>query len=326
MSASSSLLTVNVIAYNHKSYIRLCLDSLLSQKTSFPFIIRIFDDCSTDGTTDICRDYASRYPDRIELRLPPRNLGAEQNSFRSYQEIVTPYYMYIEGDDYCCNDYKLERQVAALEEHPDCSFCAHDTLVVDHGDKLLTNTNHSLYGDYGGFPREGVITLEDIKNSPRPMPTHISSRVARSSAIRGKIKYPATICFDGAQFYWLLLRGNMYYIRDAMTCYVQTGTGQFSGEAPHRRIQLYLRAMSMFNEDTDLVLAKHLYREFATYINYILLTGASPEERISYMSFTLPRAPALFTPGFRLKLCAKYLLPPMAVDFLNRIRRLLRAA
>jgi len=35
------------------------------QKTNFPYEILIHDDCSTDGTTEIAKEYAQRYPDKM---------------------------------------------------------------------------------------------------------------------------------------------------------------------------------------------------------------------------------------------------------------------
>ena len=95
------LLTVNVITFNQEKYISHCIDSLLSQKTDFDYIIRIFEDCSTDNTAAICKSYAEKYPDKIEFYPSSVNLGAERNALRSYQDIRTKYYMFIEGDDYC---------------------------------------------------------------------------------------------------------------------------------------------------------------------------------------------------------------------------------
>ena len=59
------LVSICVTTYRHEKYLAQTLDSLLSQQVNFPFEILIHDDCSPDGTADIIRDYARRYPDRI---------------------------------------------------------------------------------------------------------------------------------------------------------------------------------------------------------------------------------------------------------------------
>lgn len=62
---SQLLLSIVVTAYNHKNFIRQALDGILMQKTNFKFQIITHDDCSTDGTTDIIKEYAAKYPDII---------------------------------------------------------------------------------------------------------------------------------------------------------------------------------------------------------------------------------------------------------------------
>ena len=61
------LLTVNVVTYNQALWISQCLESILAQQTNFGIVIRIFDDCSTDGTTEICQKYAEKYPEKIKF-------------------------------------------------------------------------------------------------------------------------------------------------------------------------------------------------------------------------------------------------------------------
>ena len=60
------IVSICSITYNHVPYIRQCLDGMLMQQTNFAFEIIINDDCSTDGTTEIIREYAERYPKIIK--------------------------------------------------------------------------------------------------------------------------------------------------------------------------------------------------------------------------------------------------------------------
>lgn len=57
------LVSISCLAFNHAPYIRMTLDSFLMQKTTFPFEILIHDDCSTDGTSDIIKEYEQQYPE-----------------------------------------------------------------------------------------------------------------------------------------------------------------------------------------------------------------------------------------------------------------------
>ena len=51
---------------NHKDYIAQALESILMQEVTFPYEIIIHDDASTDGTTDIIREYEKKYPHIIK--------------------------------------------------------------------------------------------------------------------------------------------------------------------------------------------------------------------------------------------------------------------
>ena len=57
-------LTIFCLTYNHKQFIKDAVDSFLAQKTAFKTRILIFDDLSTDGTTEILREYQKKYPEQ----------------------------------------------------------------------------------------------------------------------------------------------------------------------------------------------------------------------------------------------------------------------
>src|SRR6476619_44433 len=63
------MVSVCVQTYQQVNYIKECLESILIQKTDFPFEILLGEDESTDGTREICIEYAKKYPERIRLFL-----------------------------------------------------------------------------------------------------------------------------------------------------------------------------------------------------------------------------------------------------------------
>lgn len=71
------LVSIGVPAYNRVESIRRCLDALLRQTYS-NIEICVSDNASTDGTREICQEYAAREP-RIRLNLNAENLGVIPN-------------------------------------------------------------------------------------------------------------------------------------------------------------------------------------------------------------------------------------------------------
>ena len=67
--------SVCLITYNHRQYIRQAIRGVLSPKISVPFEIVIGDDCSDDGTTELVRDLQREYPERIRLLVAAQNFG-----------------------------------------------------------------------------------------------------------------------------------------------------------------------------------------------------------------------------------------------------------
>lgn len=131
-------LSICVATYNNKDYIAQALDSFLMQKTNFKFQIIVGDDCSTDGTTDILKEYAKKYPDIIKPIFREKNIGRDKNLLATnaldiYSNAKTPYIAMCDGDDYWIDEYKLQKQVDFLETHPDYSICFHPVKVVYEG-------------------------------------------------------------------------------------------------------------------------------------------------------------------------------------------------
>jgi glycosyltransferase involved in cell wall biosynthesis len=125
--------TVMLITYNHAKYIAQAIESILAQKTDFPFAVHVIDDCSTDGAQDIIRDYAARYPDVVKPFINKKNIGrkvTQKNFYRGFCTLDGDYMAILEGDDYWASPTRLQKHVAFLEANPGFVACADNALKV----------------------------------------------------------------------------------------------------------------------------------------------------------------------------------------------------
>ncbi|OQX73022.1 MAG: hypothetical protein B6D61_13025 [Bacteroidetes bacterium 4484_249] len=131
------LVSVCMITYNHEPFIARTIESVLSQKTDFPFEVVIGEDFSTDGTRKICKKYQERYPQIIKLLNSDKNLGVNQNLIRTLKSCKGKYIATLEGDDYWTDPLKLQKQVDLLETHSKYNLCFTNCSVVDENNVLV---------------------------------------------------------------------------------------------------------------------------------------------------------------------------------------------
>ncbi len=127
--------SVAMITYNHVRYITEAVESVVSQKTTFPFEVVIGDDVSTDGTREKVIELQRQYPDKSRLLLHEKNLGGvgKPNFAATLTACRGDYIAYLEGDDYWDATDKLQRQVEFLEAHPEYVGCFHDIRMLITG-------------------------------------------------------------------------------------------------------------------------------------------------------------------------------------------------
>ena len=127
--------SVICITYNHEKYIRDALEGFVNQKTNFDYEVIIHDDASTDRTATIIREYQKKYPDIIKPILQNENQYSKGIPIiHTYIEPVIrgEYLAFCEGDDYWCDEMKLQRQIDFLDKHHDYVACVHNTEFYNH--------------------------------------------------------------------------------------------------------------------------------------------------------------------------------------------------
>jgi len=211
------LVSVCVPTFQHVKYIQECLDSILSQKTNFPYEILIGEDDSTDGTREICQNYAAANPNKIRLFLRcaedkmvrnGRKTG-RLNHLALYRSARGKYVCICDGDDFWVDSQKLQIQFDLLERYPNASLCITDTFI--DGDPLVRPS---------GLPHEFCIYTPDQLNKKNYF-GHISSwmmRNAMNELLENEVVMKANI-LDMVLFTFYKIRGNTIFVPKVTSVY-----------------------------------------------------------------------------------------------------------
>lgn len=241
MNKENVLVSVYCLTYNHEKYIKNALEGFVNQKTNFKYEVIVHDDASKDGTANIVREYAEKYPDIIKPILQTENKYSQKiNILRTFitPEVRGKYLAICEGDDYWCSCDKLQKQVDFLESHPEYSACAHNTKLYD----MKTDEERIMYG-----AEDKIIRLEDVifqggtayhTSSIMYKTEYLFNRPAYLDSIRGVGDYPLAI--------FLTTQGKIKYFSDVMSVYRFNVPGSWTArQNRNQTITLYAQKIKM---------------------------------------------------------------------------------
>ncbi len=102
------MFSVCMSTFRHKQFIRQAIEGVMEQRTSFPVELVIGEDCSEDGTREICEELAKKYASRIRLLPSDRNYGQNRNLHRILRACRGRYIALCEGHDFWIDPDKLQ--------------------------------------------------------------------------------------------------------------------------------------------------------------------------------------------------------------------------
>ncbi len=123
---------VLMATYNGEKYLKEQIDSILNQTYQNIHLI-ISDDCSTDGTRNILKEYEEN--EKITVFYQENNQGYVKNFEFLLNQVTSELYMFADQDDFWLPE-KIEKSVEKLQkENLDLVFG--DLEVVDENLKTL---------------------------------------------------------------------------------------------------------------------------------------------------------------------------------------------
>lgn len=245
--------------YNHRDYLDTALQSFMDQQCAYPYEILVHDDCSTDGTADILRSWAQRYPDIILPLYEEQNQYSQNipiNETFNFPRARGRYIALCEGDDYWCDMHKLQRQIDFMEAHPECTFCFTNATIHDVSGVKEDRDFLPYYESEHPYLPEGdaVLTLSDVAMLSF-IPT--ASFLFRTDTLRS---LPSTfhdhMCQHGdlRMKLYLTAAGKAAYIDMKSCVYRENVAGSaFQVWKTEKRTQLYNRCATVvqLTEDVD---------------------------------------------------------------------------
>lgn len=209
------IVSISCITYNHAPYIRQALDSFLMQR-DVPFEVLIHDDCSTDGTVEILKEYEEKFPDVIKVLYEEENQYSKGISNISgvfnFPRAQGRYIAMCEGDDFWNDKYKLKKQVEYMDSHPECSMVVHSAHILSE-DKAYRSAG--LIRPYTEF-RD--LTSEEVISKPVNFPMASLMFPAEAAKNLPKWYYDCPVG-DIPLHLFMLMNGTVHYMDEPMSTY-----------------------------------------------------------------------------------------------------------
>jgi len=224
------IVAIGTLAYNHEPYIRDCIEGILMQKTTFPVHCIIFEDCSTDNTAKIIKEYQEQYPNLFTVFYQPENTygkDSRKEAIRIYCEARAQgkYIALCEGDDYWTDPNKLQKQVDFLKENPDFSLCCHNWEVNTDGVITPSPVHHK-------YKKEFSFTFDTL---PWIWITKTATLLYRKESLDLSIAHHYQYSRDVHTVYHLLKNGKGIFFPQIMAIYRMHSGGVWAQQNDNKK-------------------------------------------------------------------------------------------
>ena len=214
------MLSIYIATYNHENYIKKALDSVFQQKTQYSFEVLGGEDCSSDNTRLVLKNYEKEHPSyvnsgKLKVFYRKHNMNKEipSNSDDLKARCKGKYIIALEGDDYWTDDLKIESQINFLEKHLNYIAVAHNCQIVDeNGDKTQEEYPECRQEEY-------TISHYMSEILPGQLTTLMYRNIYKDKNIDCSLLKKGLSPGDRLISLVLLCNGNIYCIQKSMSAY-----------------------------------------------------------------------------------------------------------
>lgn len=205
------LVSVIVLTYCQQSTVGQTIDNILSQRVNFPFEIVIGEDASpSDDTRAVCEQYATDHPDIIRLMPKAPNKGIVHNYIDCLRACKGQYIAVCAGDDWWCDEDKLQMQVDFLQSNPDYVLVHTEVKYLDVSTGVIAENKPRR-----NIP-QGDVSTELFKHHFVQAPTACYRRDALSVELIDDL-YSQNFAMEDLPLWLILAQQGKFYHSDRQT-------------------------------------------------------------------------------------------------------------
>ena len=278
--------SVHVITYNQEKYISQTIEGILNQRTDFDFKIYISDDCSKDSTLEIVLDYQLKNPGKIEVFSNEINLGSIENFANLFKYCSGEYIAICEGDDYWCDQNKLQMQFEELELNKEVIASLHNAWVSIGG----VNTSKFTHVDMSNV----INTSELLNSNSFAMATIFFRKTDVISLVDFLKKSPFG---DWALLIWLSKNGRISYFDKCSSVYRVHDAGIWNSRKSLEKItstidfyKFIAGSLDLSKEQKIIILKRNQYlnmKLFGHYLGNLKLIATLNQVFIIFKEFSI---------------------------------------
>lgn len=298
--SNNPLVSIRCMTFNHKPYIRQCLDGFVMQETNFPFVAIVVDDASTDNEQEVLWDFINNELNANSLQKDDTDdfvrvvsthktnknctfvfILLKYNHF-SIKKTKTPYFIdwedktkYIalcEGDDYWTDSQKLQKQVHFLESHPDFSCVYHRYYTFNE----ITNELSLAPNKYLDNPKHKDEEFFEFNNEYNLLVQWTSktlTMIYRRDRLYLELLRPFKYLRDVHIAYYLLKYGKGACMSFTGAVYRLNPTSTFGGKSTIQRTAINRDVFKEFSDKVNDYLLKETFYRFFDRYQYKTLSG-----------------------------------------------------
>lgn len=192
-------LSVVIPVYNAEKYIRQCLDSILTKQKIALEVICV-DDCSTDGTPAVLKEYQDKYENVTVIRNET-NLYAGTCRNKGLMAAKGQYVHFLDSDDYVVDNAYEKLYTLAKENDLDWVKTTSEGFDDETGE-TVENPRYSMEKMYEGF----FGTLLDFQHFPKKFMDYMAvvpwnGIYKRHFLLEKNIRFNSLFCVNDRSFF-----------------------------------------------------------------------------------------------------------------------------